>query len=783
MNHLYWLSQIQHSEQPLVGEQLFILSQLLQQGYPILPGFVLGNSLLLDFLASLDDSKSLIGNLPDSSLHLDVDNYRVLQSVAQRSRQTINETVFPQEWQERIFKAAQLLNSPTLILHPFLAIPNQRHQGNRSIWRSQTCFLTPEALTSAVKRVWGELFTARSLLYWQKSGLDLEKVGLAVSIQPLKTAVASGIIEVGLDTVRIQAIWGLEQSLFQGDVQPDTYYLDRHTGDILGQQLGHKSCAYKSKDFDSTSLEDCLEIYIPSETESETYVLNHSAIATLIQSTQAILAKQPRVRYLVWTLPQIDNQVSAAPQFYFTNSSYHLSSSLDFATIISQQSLSSSIPPLLVGLAASPGNVLATVVVIDNLDNLDNLDREARTLPDGCILVTKSIAPNQISLLKHIGGIVTEEGGITSHGAIMARELRIPAIVNAAHATKTLQNSMVVLLKGDQGKVYPEAASRELSLSLPSHNHGVLTPNYPIATKLMVNLSQSEAIAHSLKLPIDGVGLLRSELMLADLLASRSLARSQIPKESALRSFPLGFREQFIATLTNSLRQFMSAFAPRPVFYRSIDWYAEDTEDPKINSLVGNRGTYNYLSNPDLFYLELEALATIATEGYSNLNLILPFVRSVEEFKFCRRRIENIGLTTRNSFQLWIMAEVPSVIFLLPEYIRAGVQGIAIGTNDLTQLLLGVDREQAHFSNRGLDANHPAMHSAISSLIQTAKANGLPCSVCGQAPVEHPSLIEKLVEWGVTSISVEPDAVEKTYQAIARAEKRLLLNSIIQDDS
>jgi pyruvate, water dikinase len=764
VNHLYWLSQIQHSEQPLVGEQLFILSQLVQQGYPILPGFVLGNSLLLDFLASLDHSKSLIGNLPDSSWHLDVDNYRVLQSIAQRSRQTINETVFAQEWQERIFKAAQLLNSSTLILHPFLAIPNQQHLGSRGLWRSQTCFSTPEALTSAVKRVWGELFTASSLLYWQKLGLNIEKVGIAVSIRPLKTAVASGIIEVGSDTVRIQAIWGLGQSLWQGDVQPDVYYLDRYTGDILGQQLGHKNYAYKSKDFDPTSLEDCLEIYIPSETESETYVLNHSEIAILIQSTQAILAKQPRVRYLVWTLPQVGNQVSTTPQFYFTHLSYHLSSSVDFAATISQLSLSSSIPPLLVGLAASPGNVLATVVVIDNLD------REGCTLPDGCILVTKSIAPHQISLLKHIGGIVTEEGGITSHGAMMARELRIPAIVNAAHATKTLQNGMVVLLKGDQGKVYPEAASRKLSLSLSSHNHGVLTPNYPIATKLMVNLSQPEAIAHSVKLPVDGVGLLRSELMLADLLASQPLATWKLPEGYAWRS-------QFVDTLTNSLCQFISAFAPRPVFYRSIDWYAQNTE---VNSLVDNRGTYNYLSNPDLFDLELEALATIAAEGYSNLNLILPFVRSVEEFKFCRRRIENIGLTTRSSFQLWIMAEVPSVIFLLPEYIRAGVQGIAIGTNDLTQLLLGVDREQAHFSDRGLDANHPAMHSAIASLIQTAKANGIPCSVCGQAPVQHPSLIEKLVEWGVTSISVEPDAVEKTYQAISRAEKRLLLNSIIQ---
>ncbi|MGL6344486.1 MAG: putative PEP-binding protein, partial [Waterburya sp.] len=230
-------------------------------------------------------------------------------------------------------------------------------------------------------------------------------------------------------------------------------------------------------------------------------------------------------------------------------------------------------------------------------------------------------------------------------------------------------------------------------------------------------------------------------------------------------------------TLSDYLRQFVSAFAPRPVFYRSLDWYPHNS----MNPILSNRGTYSYMSDPTLFDLELEALAVIQTEGYNNLNLILPFVRSVEEFKFCYRRLENIGLTANNSLQVWIMAEVPSVIFLLPEYVRAGVQGIAIGTNDLTQLLLGVDREQTEFSDRGLNANHPAMHKAITQLIATSQANNIECSICGQAPVDYPSLIDKLINWGITSISVEPEAVERTYQAIARAERRLLLQAAISN--
>ena len=248
--------------------------------------------------------------------------------------------------------------------------------------------------------------------------------------------------------------------------------------------------------------------------------------------------------------------------------------------------------------------------------------------------------------------------------------------------------------------------------------------------------------------------------MLAEFLADRTFAQWQ---ES--------FQRQFVTTLTSYLRQFTAAFAPRPVFYRSLDRYAKDPSNPTSSS----RGILSYISDPTLFDLELEALKIITTEGFTNLNLILPFVRSVDEFEFCYRRIENIGLTTQSSFQVWIMAEVPSVMFLLPEYIRAGVRGIAIGTNDLTQLLLGVDRDR--YTKSDLNANHPAMQKAIAKLIKIAQENNIECCICGQA-LDHPDLIDKLIQWGVDTISVEPEAVNRTYQAIARAEKRILLQEV-----
>ena len=748
MQDIYWLSQIQYAEQSLVGDELFILSQLLQDECSILPGFVLSNNLWREFLR-LSDEELL------TTLSQDEDgDYQSRQAFARNSRQLIQQTKIPQIWQPEIFQAAKQLDSPSLILQPFLITPYGEKIRANTLWRSHTCNCNGEAITAALKSVWSELFTASSLIYWQKLGLSLDLIGLSVLVRPLKSAYASGIVEISSDFIAIKANWGLEHSLLQGDTEPDEYYLDRDLKQIISQHLGHKNYAYRAKNLSlSTPSNDCLEAYLPPEDLTATYVLNQEAIAQLIKLAQEILQQQPQIKYLVWTA--FESQSNTAPYFYFTQLSDRAFAHTPIADKITQDLALPlpQTPPLLSGMAVSPGTIQAEIVVIPDLDT------HLQPIPTGSILVTKVINPQHISLIKQVRGIITEIGGKNSHAAIVARELGIPAIANATNATNILHHGDQILLNGDDGQVYP--ATEDYQINRPTLK-SILSPTYPIATKLMVNLAQPESIAMTSKLPIDGVGLLRSELMLADLLSSQVLAQWQ---ES--------WQRQFVATLSNHLRQFGSAFAPRPVFYRSLDLYSNS-----LNPVLGDRGTYNYLANPTLFDLELEALQTITEEGFHNIKLILPFVRSVDEFKFCYRRLENRGLTTQNSFQVWIMAEVPSVIMLLPEYIRAGVQGITIGTNDLTQLLLGVDREQNQFSDRGLNANHPAMHKAIAELIKTAHDYNIECCICGQAPVDHPDLIEKLVQWEIDAISVEPDAVAQTYKAIARAEKRILLNQV-----
>lgn len=411
------------------------------------------------------------------------------------------------------------------------------------------------------------------------------------------------------------------------------------------------------------------------------------------------------------------------------------------------------------------------------------------------ILVAKNISPEWLPGLKQTVGIIVEEGGLTSHAAIIARELGIPALVSATGATELLKTGEFIQLDGERGEVYRESAKLKEQPRKNEKETQIITQsfiaNYPIGTRLMVNLSQTTSITKAVSLPVDGIGLLRSDLMLLELLSEQPLETWLHPQQ----------KTRLIEQWSQLINQFAVPFAPRPVFYRSLDWGAErvphwgreavgdlttlkyhrfqqtimqSAKSSRPHSILGNRGTLSYRLDPVLFDLELQALEQVYESGNKNVNLILPFVRSVEEFKFCRSRIEKTQLTQQQSFQLWIMAEVPSVIFLLPEYIAAGVQGIAIGTNDLTQLVLGVDREEGKLSQE-YNATHPAMLAALKQIITQARTGGIPCSICGQAPVQYPELIDYLISWGITSISVEPEAVEKIYHSISRAEQRLIL--------
>jgi len=419
------------------------------------------------------------------------------------------------------------------------------------------------------------------------------------------------------------------------------------------------------------------------------------------------------------------------------------------------------------GIGAATGQAQGVAVVAKGSRDLP------LPLPRQAIVVLPDLQPDVFLELGAVAGIVTERGGATCHAAILAREVGIPAVVGAPQVTDFLQSGQVVWLDGDRGLVYELAADSPrpaITLSPPP-----LAPD-PLAqrsyaglqTRVMANLSQIESLAHLPVDRIDGVGLLRSEWLLLEALEGRH------PWDWVNQGQAAELQHRIVQRLDPLLK----ALGPKPVRYRSLDLRSHEWQalagSPALepNPMLGLRGTLSYNLDDRLFRVELAALATLQRAGYRHLQLILPFVRSVEEVINCNRLIAQAGLRDCPDFALWIMAEVPSVLFLIPAYAQAGVQGITIGSNDLTQLLMAVDRDQSTIAS-AYDERHPVVRLAMAHLIQQARRCGMVCSICGQAPVRHPDLIADLVAWGISSISVEVPALALTLEAVWRAEQQL----------
>jgi len=784
VHDLYWLDNIRVSDRPWVGEKAFHLSQLAQQGYPVVGGFVLPAQMMREFLSNLNWLEPLFADLPDSSLHLNVHDFRQLQTIAQRMQQEILAADLPRHWVAALAAQIPQLQAPTLILRASLSVQSDISSNYAAtterwtdLWDAPICPPDVALVEAGLKQSWATLFRAKSLLCWTRLNLQLHHLHLAVLVQPMQTTIASGTLHATATSFEIQSTWGLGIALRRGEVVPDFYRVEAQTGALQSQQLGSKGFAYGSKpggieNWVSTEMAEMnlphtppfLQTYLPSQGQQEQYVLSALELDALVQLAQSLRPSLGETFSLEWAFCQA--AATAEPRFYLTKATPLAPLPPAVSPQPCPRPVTEADQRLLVqGIAAAGGQVVAKTQIVTDARGVLNL-------PPGVILVASTILLTWLPRLEKVAGIVTEQGGVTSHGAIVARELGIPAIVGAVNATQLLQSGEWVLLDGDRGAVY--SASQADANAVVDKQHLTRPPqrftDTPIATQLLVNLSQASALERVRHLPVEGVGLLRSELMLVR-------ALDQQHPQLWLKQ---GRQSELVNLIAAQIRQFTQVFAPRPVFYRTLDIRSHEFQAlaggalSEANPMLGMRGTFSYMRDPALFDVELAAIVQVQQSGGDNLRVLLPFVRTVEEFIFCRERVAQSGLFRSPDFQLWIMAEVPSVIWLLPDYVKAGVQGISIGTNDLTQLILAADRDQGQMAAT-FEARHPAVMRAIEQLIQSAKQLGIPCSICGQAPVQYPDLIESFVRWGITSLSVEAEAVEQTYETIARVERKISL--------
>lgn len=778
---MYSLDQVTIGERFSVGDKAYYLARLKQQGVPVTEGWVLPTTVWQHYLSTINWPQP---NFLDRWADLDPSDVPQCQAYCRALRTRFLEVAPPPELPPLLPAGPGAGWLVRASVSP-LTTGKLDLSGMLPAW-----FCPPQtaSLAADCQQFWAQALHMPMLRILQHQRVKLADLPLASLVQPLYPAEVSGTLVIQHQEWGIEAVLGLGLGLTRGEAVP------AHGQGRIGSQESRWQPGYQEQvvqvathgDLASASPHPGLRVW-SRDTAVLTDVLSPQQLEQLLelaqQAQQGLNQQAIRLEWLLYT--EAETQAS---RFLITQAD-----PLTDDPIIPLEPATQSIPAVpalpavslvVQGLSASAGRVLAPAVTAKVPSDLP------QPLPLGVVVVVSDLQPDRFFQLQGAVGIITEQGGATCHAAILSRELGIPAVVGAPQATQLIASDDLVWLDGGRGLVYvledssqgygsqrwrSQLSSFQLSSSqLPGFKAGPHVPTQiaavagPTRTQVMVNLSQPR---HLPQLPIEqiaGVGLLRSEWLLLEVLEGRH------PRDW----IEAGQGAELQRCIVQQLLPIVKAFAPKPVRYRALDLRSHEwttligSPPQELNPMLGLRGTLSYDVDPRLFEVELAALAAVQAAGYDNLQLILPFVRTVEEFLACRQRVFQAGLNQSQAFELWIMAEVPSVLFLLPAYVKAGVQGIAIGTNDLTQLLLAVDRDQPVLAS-AYDERHPVVHQAMAHLIQLAHQAGIGCSICGQAPVRHPDLIPELVNWGITSISVESAAFKTTLETVWQTEHAL----------
>ena len=611
-------------------------------------------------------------------------------------------------------------------------------------------------LIEAVQNCWASLFGPRVVSYRASRGFTANPA-MAVVVQLMIASERSGVAFTAdpttdaTDRVVVEGAFGQGEVVVSGSVEPDTYVVSKETGEILSRRMGYKSFKIIRGD---DGRDQRVEL---DESRAEAQVLTDDEVRTIAE----IAVRSERHA----GCPQDTEWAIAGGKTYIVQT----------RPITTLHRVGKPVPEthelLLQGLPAVPGEASGVVRVLADV-------KDGGRLQDGEVLVAQMTNPDWLPTMRRASALVTDSGGMTCHAAIVARELGVPCIVGARTATKDLKDGMVVTVDGTHGRVLAGRIENEKAggaQTAPVAASGVATVSSEVTgTKIYVNVAMPDRAEEAAALDVDGVGLLRAELILEDALENRH------PRDLIAH----GEQDSLVDKLATAVGRVASAFAPRPVVYRASDFRTnefrnlkggDEYEPEEHNPMIGYRGCYRYVSNPDLFDLELRALARVREQN-PNLHLMIPFVRTKWELEKCLDLVDASPLGRQRGLHRWVMAEVPSVVHWLPEYVGMGIDGVSIGSNDLTQLMLGVDRD-SDLCAELYDESDAAVLDAIGRIITTARRLGITASLCGQAPSTRPDFAEHLVRMGITSISVTPDVAARTRRNVAAAERRLMLEA------
>jgi len=789
-----WLDDVRSADIDTVGGKAASLGELTEAGLPVPPGFVVTAETYRTFLETTG-----IGSEIFDALAVDDDG---LAEAAETARDLVIETPIPEAVREEILASYGDLGGladtePDDQTEPFVAVrssataedlPDASFAG-----QYETILNVTEAdLLDRVKECWASLFSERAVHYRNTHGFDHDDVDVAVVVQQMVDADKSGVMftrhpSTGDRQMIVESAWGLGEAVVSGMVSPDHYEIDPETATIVESTIADtKQQMIKDPETGETALQ-------PVDDERRTTrVVTDAEIERLVELGRRVEDHYGEPQDVEWALVEgelfmlqsrpittIADADDASTED--TNGSTTPEADAEQPTANGgrnkpQQSTATDSNAeietedgvLVRGVSASPGTASGEVRLITKLDHLDQVT-------EGDVLVSTMTTPDMVPAMQRAAAIVTDEGGMTSHSAIVSREMGVPAVVGTRTATDVLEPGQQVTVDGEMGTVTEggrEKDEAETSEYDPVESVRPQTPVKPMtATEVKVNLSIPGAAERAAATGADGVGLLRMEHMVISL--------GKTPEQYIADHG----ENAFIDELVDGVRTVAEAFYPRPVRARTLDAPTDEFRDlqggndepHEHNPMLGYRGIRRSLDKPAPFRCELRAFKRLFDAGYDNVELMLPLVNDAEDVERAKRLMAEVGIDPEKS-RWGVMVETPASALLIDEIAAEGIDFVSFGTNDLTQYTLAVDRNNEQVVDR-FDELHPGVLSLIESTIETCRELGVDTSICGQAASKS-DMVDFLVEEGISSISANIDAVRDVQHEVKRVEQKLLLDSV-----
>ncbi|EMA69668.1 phosphoenolpyruvate synthase [Halorubrum aidingense JCM 13560] len=773
-----WLEDVDADDVGTVGGKAASLGELIGAGLPVPPGFTVTAGTYRAFIEEAEIDDELF-----AAVDVDPEDSAALREAEATAEALILDTPFPEEVREEILERYRSMGSDGE--EAFVAVRSSataEDLPDSSFAGQQETFLNVREadLLRRVKECWASLFTQRAIYYRQQRGFPHADVDIAVVVQRMVDAEKSGVMftshpSTGEPQITIEAAWGLGEAVVSGTVSPDNYVYDRERGAVDDVTVADK----KVEMVKDAETGETVQLDVDEERRTAR-VLSDAEIEELVGLGERVEAHYGTPQDVEWAI--YDGDIYMLQSRPITT--IQETGDVDDATGSSESTGGATVGEagvanggaggddteadvLVDGLGASPGVVSGTVRIVHKLDHLDQVQ-------EGDIMVTEMTMPDMVPAMKRAAGIVTDEGGMTSHAAIISRELGVPAVVGTGNGTRVLPEGQGVTLDGDKGTVRA-GADEDAEPGEEFEPVEAARPETPVkpmtATEVKVNVSIPEAAERAAATGADGVGLLRIEHMV--------LTLGKTPEKYIADHGARAYQDELI----EGVRRVADEFYPRPVRVRTIDAPTDEFreldggegEPKEHNPMLGWRGIRRSLDKPEPFRQELAAFARLYEMGYDNLEVMFPLVNDAADVEGIKVHMREAGIDPE-THRWGVMVETPASALQIEELAAAGIDFASFGTNDLTQYTLAVDRNNEHVADR-FDELHPAVLRLIGDTIETCRELGVDTSICGQAG-SKPEMVDFLVEAGVSSISANIDAVRDVQHEVKRTEQRLLLDSV-----